>query len=365
MAGKLIPSRDGLESLLVRGLSALPPRASRCSAARGRFASTVSSWSPEIQLTLRLLKLSGRSAFEELPVAEARAEIRREAALYSGATIPIAAVDEVEVAGAAGPMPARLYSPARGSLSRATAGLPARRRVGRRRPRHTRPAMPLPRAARRRAGAVGGLPARAGASVPRRRGGLGRRGPARDRGAARFGADPARVAVGGDSAGGNLAAAAARLLTIGGGPVPAFQLLIYPVTDLTRKRESYRLFSEGFFLTARQMDWYRDHYLPSESGCERSAGVAGSRREPGRVAARARRHRRVRRAARRGRGLRGPAARCRGEVTATREPGLIHGFTHGAETGRAPRAAMLRVAEALAAGLAAAPKAAPAQRSRS
>ena len=118
--------------------------------------------------------------------------------------------------------------------------------------------------------------------------------------AQRFGADPARVAVGGDSAGGNLAAAAARLLTIDGGPVPAFQLLIYPVTDLTRKRESYRLFSEGFFLTERQMDWYRDHYLQRRGRRERSAGVPDPRLEPDRAAARSRRHGRVRRAARRG-----------------------------------------------------------------
>ena len=47
-----------------------------------------------------------------------------------------------------------------------------------------------------------------------------------------------------------------------------------------------------------------------------------------------------------------------------REPGLIHGFTHGAETGRAARAAMSRVADALRTGLAAAPQAASAARTR-
>jgi acetyl esterase len=77
-------------------------------------------------------------------------------------------------------------------------------------------------------------------------------------------ADPARVAVAGDSAGGNLAAVVAQLTAGGEGPAPAFQALIYPVIDLSRKRRSYRLFSEGFYLTERQMDWYRSHYLPDE-----------------------------------------------------------------------------------------------------
>jgi len=77
-----------------------------------------------------------------------------------------------------------------------------------------------------------------------------------------LGGDPARVAVGGDSAGGNLAAVVSLLARDGDGPAPAMQLLIYPVTDLSIKRPSYRRFATGFSLEEADMDWYRDHYLP-------------------------------------------------------------------------------------------------------
>lgn len=79
-----------------------------------------------------------------------------------------------------------------------------------------------------------------------------------------LGCDPSRVAVAGDSAGGNLAAVVAQLATRGGGPSPALQVLFYPVTDVSQKHPSYRLFADGFFLTEREMDWYRSHYLPAE-----------------------------------------------------------------------------------------------------
>ena len=58
--------------------------------------------------------------------------------------------------------------------------------------------------------------------------------------AADLGADPSAIAVGGDSAGGSLAAVVARLAR-DEGPAPAFQLLLYPVADWSRKSESYRL----------------------------------------------------------------------------------------------------------------------------
>ena len=70
--------------------------------------------------------------------------------------------------------------------------------------------------------------------------------------------------MGGDSAGGNLAAVLSRLFR-GAGPAPAFQLLLYPVTDWSRKTESYRLFGDGFFLTEAHMDWYRQHYLGGDA----------------------------------------------------------------------------------------------------
>jgi acetyl esterase len=82
-------------------------------------------------------------------------------------------------------------------------------------------------------------------------------------GAALLGADPARLAVGGDSAGGNLAAVVAlaarddeRL------PGAAFQLLLYPVTDVAAKTASHATFAEGYLLTDAGMDWFVNNYLP-------------------------------------------------------------------------------------------------------
>ncbi len=80
-----------------------------------------------------------------------------------------------------------------------------------------------------------------------------------------LGADPGRVAVGGDSAGGNLSAVTSQLAARDGGPAPAFQLLLYPVTDLTDARtESGRLFAEGFFLTESDRQWATRHYFAGD-----------------------------------------------------------------------------------------------------
>jgi acetyl esterase len=85
--------------------------------------------------------------------------------------------------------------------------------------------------------------------------------------AAELGADPARVAVGGDSAGGNLAATAARLATRDGAPVPALQLLIYPATDTESQWRSRELFTHGpYLLTSRDIEFFERHYLGEEAG---------------------------------------------------------------------------------------------------
>ena len=84
--------------------------------------------------------------------------------------------------------------------------------------------------------------------------------------AAMLGIDPARVAVGGDSAGGNLAAVVALALR-DDARRPAFQLLVYPATDLTRALPSHAMFRESYFLSRAAGDWYLGHYLrdPAEA----------------------------------------------------------------------------------------------------
>lgn len=82
--------------------------------------------------------------------------------------------------------------------------------------------------------------------------------------AGELGGDPARVAVGGDSAGGNLAAVAAQALR-GSEPGLAGQLLIYPVTDFGTARPSQAANGEGLFLTADDMEWFRLQYLADGS----------------------------------------------------------------------------------------------------
>lgn len=73
--------------------------------------------------------------------------------------------------------------------------------------------------------------------------------------------DASRLAVGGDSAGGNLAAAMSLMAADRGGPAIALQVLIYPVTDVDFNTVSYDVNGEGYSLTKTTMQWYWDHYL--------------------------------------------------------------------------------------------------------
>jgi acetyl esterase len=170
--------------------------------------------------------------------------------------------------------------------------------------------------------------------------------------AASLGADAARIAVGGDSAGGNVAAAVAQLAR-DADPPPAFQLLTYPVADWSQKRESYRLFREGFSLSEAEMDWYRRHFLQGDADAARDPRasplladdlstvapacvvVAGfdPLRDEGIAYAR-----RLEEA---------------GVPTTLRVYwGLVHGFVNATAVGRSPVAAMREVAASLRRGLA-------------
>jgi acetyl esterase len=78
--------------------------------------------------------------------------------------------------------------------------------------------------------------------------------------------DPSAVAVGGDSAGGNLAAVVAQMAKAAGGPDVAFQLLVYPVTDWRMDTASHTENADGYFLTHEIMVWFREHYLGGRDG---------------------------------------------------------------------------------------------------
>ncbi|MGZ6780150.1 MAG: alpha/beta hydrolase [Mycobacterium sp.] len=79
--------------------------------------------------------------------------------------------------------------------------------------------------------------------------------------AAELGADPARVAVGGDSAGGNLTAVVSQRARNEGAQPPVLQLLLYPITNFASHTRSYGLFADGFFLRRRDMDLSHGKYL--------------------------------------------------------------------------------------------------------
>jgi acetyl esterase/lipase len=168
---------------------------------------------------------------------------------------------------------------------------------------------------------------------------------------ARLGVDPGRIAVAGDSAGGNLAAAVALLARDGEGPSPAMQVLIYPVTDAVGGQRSRGTFADGFLLTKTDMDWFEGHYLPADTdkadprvSVLRAADLSGLppayvttagfdplRDEGEDYAARMREA-----------GV---------SVALRRHPGLIHGFAHMTEVSRTARAAMHELAGAIRMGL--------------
>ena len=164
--------------------------------------------------------------------------------------------------------------------------------------------------------------------------------------AGRLGADPGRVGVGGDRAGGNLAAAVSQLAARDGGPAPVLQLLIYPATDFTSRRRSRELFGEGFLLTSAEMDWFKENYLGNETDArdpraspllaENLSGLAPALivtaafdplRDEGEDCAKA---------------LRAAGTR----VTLRRFPGFIHAFIAAAGVSRACRDAVIESAGA-------------------
>jgi len=86
--------------------------------------------------------------------------------------------------------------------------------------------------------------------------------------AGELGVDAAKLAVGGDSAGGNLAAVVALQARDAGAPKISLQVLLYPVTDVGAETQSYRDLADGYMLTREGMRWFIAHYLGKPQDAE-------------------------------------------------------------------------------------------------
>ncbi|HEY7608613.1 MAG TPA: alpha/beta hydrolase, partial [Alphaproteobacteria bacterium] len=211
---------------------------------------------------LAIAEKAGRPPLDTLPIAEARREYRKRADTFGLPPAEMFAVVERGIAGPAGPVPVRLYVPVgapdpsalliffhgggwaigdRDTHDRACRFLAekARCRVAsvdyRLAPEH-----PFPAAVEDCWAAFAAIAGNA---------------PAWD-------ADPLRIAVGGDSAGGNLAAVVALLAKEKRAPAPCFQLLIYPATDMAGVHASIDAFGKGYLLTKPMIDRFMGYYAP-------------------------------------------------------------------------------------------------------
>ncbi len=84
----------------------------------------------------------------------------------------------------------------------------------------------------------------------------------------RFGAEPGRIAIGGDSAGGNLAAVLCQDLRAAGLEQPAFQVLVYPVTEIGYESSSTEDFATGFYLSTERIQFYDERYAPGPEAAD-------------------------------------------------------------------------------------------------
>ena len=198
------------------------------------------------------------------PLPELRQQLRTMVALMDEPAPPLARIEDLRIPGGAGPIPARVYDPA--GDRRATRpgvvyfhgggwvqgdlethhGLCARLALGsgaivvavdyRLAPEH-----PFPAAVEDCLAAYRWLRAH-GREV---------------------GVDPARVAVAGDSAGGNLAAVVSQQTAAAGEPAPTCQVLIYPGLDFALDSPSHQEFRDGHIIPRDRIDWYREQYLPA------------------------------------------------------------------------------------------------------
>jgi len=253
-----LPQR--IEMFLTRLLFGLPGQVQVRLSGKPQICVDGQMLAPEMQLLLAARSWRGGQPLRAETPHKARAQMRREALRYT-TSFPVGQVRDLTISGAAGPLRARHYAPdepggphpllvyfhgggfVAGDLD--THDAPCRllcRHGGvhvlavdyRLAPEHPFPAaVDDARAALRWA----------------------------QEHACELSADPSRVGVGGDSAGGNLSAVVSLLAAHDGGPAPILQLLIYPPADRVTERASQQLFDDGFMLTGADIRWYDQNYV--------------------------------------------------------------------------------------------------------
>jgi len=279
-APAMISARTRLEGALLGVLARLPEPVLRALAGRPDVADG-RRLDPLVQLGLRLQRLSGAPAFESLEPSAARAEMRRTVGTFrAGPPVTLARISDVSVPGAAGPLAARLYEPTLAAGPRPVllyfhgGGFvigdldthdDACRLLARRSgvavlavDYRLAPETPFP-------GAFDDALAVLRWAV----------GPD-------SGFDPRRVAMGGDSAGGNLTAVVSLACRDAGEPGPAFQLLFYPLVDPSERPPSYARFGSGYALDVSLIDYFTAAYPGPHGALDdpriaplRAASVAG------------------------------------------------------------------------------------------
>jgi acetyl esterase len=297
---------------------------------------------PGLQLLLALRSRLGYAPLSELAPPVARLRTRRDAAGAVGAPVAVGAVTELTVAGASSPLPARHYAPTGDGTRPLLVFLHGGGFVLCDVDTHDQVCRTLCRYADVHVLSVGyrlapedPFPAAVEDSWAALRWAAAN--------AERLGADPGRLAIGGDSAGGNLSAVTAQRAAREGGPDLALQVLLYPAVDRTTPYPSLDLFSDGFYLTREEISWFQLNYSPavdladpriSPLLADDLRGVAPSLvvtagfdplRDEGEAYA----------AALAGAGV---------EVRLRREPSLIHGFANMADLNAASHAALLEIA---------------------
>lgn len=346
------PALWRIESAATRALAALPPSAKRL-IARAPIRRDGLELDLDTQVLIRLAERNLRPLAGITP-AEARADLRHSVAVVEGPPTPVAEVRELSLAGAAGPLGARLYVPAEGADGAGPGPLVLYFHGGGwvtgDLDTHDHPCRLLARSAGARVLSVDyrlapehPFPEPVDDATAAFRDAAAR--------ALELGIDPSRIAVGGDSAGAHLAAVCAQQCAAQGGPAPAFQLLIYPVTDSAEEHPSRRTFAEGFILTKERMDFYEAHFLspdqdrrdprvspllaPDLSGVAPALVVTAGfdpLRDEGEAYARRLREAGVR-------------------AVLRRHPGYVHGFIHALAVGSAAREALAEMGGVLRAAL--------------